>query len=142
MVFKTDERVDILEPTERSTVSLPLKLKWQVQDFQVARSGGSFLVLIDRSPMAPGDSMDALVRAELACKGAALDACLTADSLAQRGVYRTARTSLTLPRMASRPGVSDQEKDRHEITITLLDASGRRVSEAAWTVTFEVAGAA
>lgn len=128
--FKQDYRVDILNPGENDEVTLPFEVDWTVEDF-----GGHFAVFFDRSPMGPGKSLLSLVPDDDPCR--IEPTCPDAQWLAERDVYVTDRTELLVEVVADQRD-SDRSKDRHEMTIVLLDPTGRRVGESAFIKEFVV----
>jgi hypothetical protein len=135
--FTRDERVSIMTPVNRSTVTLPVTVGWKV-----APSAGiaSYLLLVDRSPQPPGETVRHFVDDLDDCKGPQLDMCLGDEYLEQRGIYRTADPQLVLDVLPARSTTSKTGERRHEVVIAPLDAHGRRVGEATWTVQFWLRG--
>lgn len=132
--FVQDERVTITAPRDRETVSLPLRLDWEVEDFEVGPGRGSFAVFIDRAPQPAGKNVASLFEDDDGCRGR--PGCPDEAYLADHGVFVTTETSLTV---ANLPQLSSGgRRDVHEATIVLLDAEGRRVGESAWFVNFNV----
>lgn len=136
--FVEDTRVDIVRPQDRSEIRLPVTIAWTVEDFAVGPGRGSFAVLVDRSPPRPGETLSWLFRGDAACKrGARL--CASDGYLADRAIFRTTRTSVTLQQVPRLAG-SEAGRTLHEATVILLDEDGRRIGESAWSVQFEVEG--
>ena len=136
--FVQDDRVDILGPKDRAEVTLPVRIAWEVKDFDVGAGAGSFGVFVDRAPQRPGKTLSWIFRGDDSCKGAAGRAiCDDPDFLRQRNVFQTTDTHLTVDLV---PKLTGQERRRqfHEATIVLLDEEGRRVGEGAWSVQFEL----
>lgn len=127
LAFIQDERVDIVEPGD-DRVRLPLTIRWDATNVE-----GSFAVIFDRSPMRPGQTVLALVPESDPCRST--HTCLDAPQLAERGVYVTTGHQVTVEQLrntnSSRDGV-----ERHDVTIVILDASGARVGESAFTREF------
>lgn len=135
LAFRQDKRVDIVAPRDRAEVSLPFEVRWTVRDFDVEGPGsGSFGLLIDRAPPAPGRTLESMVDDEPGCLPA--EGCPDADYLAERGIFKTKRTSHVVERLRD-VGVEGR-RERHEVTIVLLDRAGRRLGESAFSVEFEV----
>jgi hypothetical protein len=126
--FKQDHRVSIVTPRDNAEMSLPLHVSWKARDFD-----GYFGVFFDRSPMKPGQSLDALVPKSDPCRTRA--SCPDAAWLAERHIYVTQGTDLQVPQLPDRRE-NNRSKDRHEIVIVLLDAKGRRVGESVFTDEF------
>lgn len=125
--FVQDDRVEILAPDSDADVAVPLTVTWSVRDFD-----GTFGVLVDRSPPPPGESLSWYVRNDDDCE--LIEDCPNPAYLAERGIYSTSDTTITIDRITSKGG---QRDDIHEVTIILLDADGRRIGESAWYVEFE-----
>lgn len=106
LAFVADDRVDLVAPADRSTVSLPLTVRWTAEDLP---AGASFGVAVDTAPPRPGHAPDD-----------------------DDQVVRTAGTEVTLDRLgtSSRPG----GQGLHRITVFLLDEGGERLGESAWRV--------
>jgi hypothetical protein len=128
--FVQDERVTIDAPKDRSKVDLPLTVRWRAHDFD-----GTYAVFVDRAPQPPGRTLAWLLRDDKVC--AARPGCPDATYLAERDIHPTTTTSITIDRLPDT--TRDERRDRHEVTIILLDRKGRRIGESAFTVEFEVA---
>lgn len=130
LAFKVDRRVHITSPKDRSEVSLPVTVAWTVHDFT-----GTYAVFVDRTPQPPGKPLSWLARDDRSCHRSA--GCPDADYFATRGIYQTDQTHLTfeqLPRLSTGAG----QKERHHLTVVLLDDAGHRVGESAFEVEFTV----
>lgn len=115
-LFRVDERVSITAPEDRSEVTLPLTITWEVDGFEIRGPGapasadaGYFAVFLDRSPVPPGERV-----------------------VEARDVFTTTRTSLLIEEL---PG---DEEEQHTATIVLVDTAGTRIGESAWGVAFDV----
>ena len=116
MLFRVDERLTITAPEDRSEVTLPFTLTWDIEDFEIQSPGGEpptsqagyFAVFLDRSPVAPG-----------------------ARVVEARDVFTTTRTSLRIENVP-------RSDEQHTATIVLVDTAGNRIGESAFGVTFEV----
>lgn len=136
MAFVQDHRVRVVEPADRSTVTLPVALRWKVDGFRITGKNGSaspdagyFAVFVDRPPMPPGRSLEWLARRDDSCGDSA---CGSVKNLAD--VYSTKATELKLTRL---PATDDRrETERHEAVVVLLDGTGHRISESAFYVRF------
>jgi hypothetical protein len=138
LAFRVDKRVTITAPEDRAEVTLPLTVEWSVRDFTVTRSdsavggddAGYFAVFVDRAPQPPGKSLAWIARKDRSCRPT--DGCPDEEYLASRGIYSTTDTHITfdqLPRPAN-----DKRKERHTLTVVLLDPSGHRLGESAYQV--------
>jgi hypothetical protein len=137
--FRQDHRVDIVSPSDRSTVTLPFDLTWTVDDFDVTGptdrphpGSGYFAVLIDRAPPPPGDTIESLFRGDDSCL--ASEGCPSAERLADGYVFPTATTRLRIDRL---PPVTADHRAFHELVIVLLDGAGHRIGESAFRVHVE-----
>ena len=141
LAFRVDERLRFLAPDDRSTVQLPVTVDWEITDFDVTKPGGEtstasgyFGVFVDTTPMPPGKDLRWLVRKDRGCREA--DGCPDAEYLNARGIYTTTDTKLRLeqlPRTAK-----EDRRERHRVTVVLLDASGTRIGESAFELAFDI----
>jgi hypothetical protein len=134
LAFRTDERVEVLSPGDRDRVGLPVELRWR-STVALDRAGGprGFAVFVDRQPMRPGQSLRAVV--DDVCRRT--EGCPDLAYLQERGIYITQDTSLTIGRLNdNRPTNRTGARDAHEAVIVLIDDTGHRVGEAAYTVEF------
>lgn len=139
--FRQDRRIVIVSPAPRATVTLPLTIRWTFRDFAIAtgdKPGGSFAVLVDRDPPPPGQTLHYYFRDRIGCSEP--EGCPSIGDLEAIGVWPTTKASLSLPSIRQLLGGSGQNLDHHEVTIILLDASGRRIGESAFSTEFTVAG--
>lgn len=143
--FREDDRVAIHTPAYREKVRLPLTIEWDARGFditgptgQASQSAGYFAVLIDTEPLPPGESLAYYGRDDTSCRPAA--GCPDEEYLAARGVFTATETEFRVERLAPTAGVdvAAGDRDRHEVTIILLDGTGRRIGESVWTQPFEV----
>lgn len=112
-------------------MTTPLHVEWTDS---APRPGGSYLVLIDRSPMPPGETVRWFAKGDDDC--AATPTCPDELYLARRGV--TVATSTTVDIAIVPPLTGSREGTFHELTIIRLDADGRRDGETATTTQFKV----
>jgi hypothetical protein len=128
--FRVDKRLHFTAPKDRALVQAPVTLAWTMRDFS-----GTFAVFVDRDPIKPGQTLKAVGKSDSACR---LDPrCPDANYLALRGVYTTAKTTITLPRVAELTDTGD-DTQLHDVIIVLLDANGHRVGESFWHTTFKM----
>lgn len=133
VTFHVDDRVRIVSPQEREKVRLPVTVDWTVEDFDVARDG-RFVVFVDQSPPPPGEHLRWVFRKDRSCRAA--DGCPDDTLLETNFIYPTTETQVTLetlPDFSDRPG-----KEYHEVTVVLVDPSGRRIGESAFFIRFEL----
>lgn len=136
MAFIQDNRVRIIEPRDRTTVTLPVTLRWTLNGFTVTgRNGeqmpnaGYFAIFIDRPPIPPGQSLEWYASQDDSCGD---NSCGTVSNIS--GVHTTKET--TLP-VAQLPALRTREDlETHEAVIILMDGTGRRIGESAFYVRF------
>jgi hypothetical protein len=139
LAFVKDDRLEITSPASRADVKPPVTISWKVRDFEVTGETGSgddgagyFAVFVDKAPVPPGRSLAWLARDDTHCL--ATRGCPNETYLADRGVYSTSETTLTLKRLPDLNAYQGHEN--HEVTVVLLDGTGHRIGESAWYVNF------
>jgi len=125
LAFRVDDRVRITSPADRAEVTLPLTVSWTARDFS-----GRFAVFVDRAPEPPGKPLSWVARKDHSCRAA--DGCPDEEYLAARGIYSTSDTHITFDQLP-RPS-NTKQKERHTITVVLLDQAGKRIGESAFEV--------
>ena len=120
LLFRNDHRVTILSPKNNAAVAEPVSVRWSAREF-VAGQDGQFAVFVDRDPMPPGEGIE----------------YFAASNRAQ-GVFLLNETNLTIDVFTRRTGVDPAERDHHDVTVVLLDTSGRRIGESAGFVEFRI----
>lgn len=139
LLFSQDRRIDIVSPERNEKVALPLTVRWSLDpDVEIGRDIGSFALFFDLEPQPPRKNLAHLARGDIDCERT--PGCPDADYFAQRGIFVTKDTSFTLDELLPVAGVDVEkgERDVHDVTIVVLDAQGRRTSEAFWSRTFEI----
>ncbi len=138
LAFRQDDRLQVVAPIPRSTVRLPVELRWTMTDDEEGSGGrrvAAFAVFVDRPPMPPGEDFDYFAQDDPQCLRN--PACPDIAYLRARGIYKTTRSSLTLTTLPdTRPGEQADAKERHEISIALLDESDQRIGESALYIDF------
>jgi hypothetical protein len=141
--FRIDDRLQILRPADREAVSLPLTIEWDISDFEVTGPDGSddphrgyFGVFVDRAPQPPNETVEWFAKDDESCRPA--DGCPDEQYLADRGVHTTTDTEFVIETLPPPPTDQADRRELHEVTIVLLDGSGRRIGESAFTAEFEV----
>ena len=132
IAFREDDRLTFTSPGDRDEVTLPVTVTWDVEDFDVPEDG-SFAVFVDRAPQPPGKTLEWLARNDDSCRST--DGCPGAEWFAERDVYPTTETEITIERLPAR---TDDRRELHEVTVVLVDGDGRRIGETGWTVEFQV----
>jgi hypothetical protein len=123
VAFVRDDRVKAVEPKDFATVATPVQFAWKGH----LRAGEQYAVFVDRAPIRPGQEIVAVT--DDACRRR--PGCPTADELAPLGVYVVRAPRLKL---LAFPVSGNDRRTTHEITIVIVDGSGRRTDEAAETV--------
>lgn len=146
VAFTQDRRLHILAPEDRQTVELPFDVRWEVTGFTVtgpdqtdgeSDDRGFFGLFFDRSPIAPGEDMRSVAADDESCLRT--PGCPDQDYLNERNIYTTTDTVFTVDTIAdTRPPERLEAKDWHEVTIVLIDPSGERIGESAFSVRFVV----
>lgn len=118
LAFRADDRLTILTPEDRSDVTFPLTIEWEIERFEIEPPGspvregaGHFALYLDRAPARPGKPV-----------GQGSD------------IFSTTETRVVLD---SPPPGFDMDA-QHTATIVLVDGAGNRIGESAYDVTFEV----
>lgn len=141
LAFKVDERLRFVSPQDRSMVTLPVTIDWEIDDFDVtgpggepSKTGGYFGVFVDGTPMPPGEDLRWLARKDRGCRAA--EGCPDAKYLSDKSVYTTTETQLRLEQLPR--NADDDRRERHYVTVVLLDADGVRIGESAFELAFDV----
>ena len=129
-------------PHNRQKVTLPITVRWTVDQFNVtgptataAERAGYFAVLVDRSPQPPGQPLTWFARNDRSCRRVAT--CRDTAYLNRHDVYPTTDTTFPLSAVRAPPSGS-KGKNLHDVTVVLLDGTGRRLGETAFNLTFEL----
>lgn len=145
LAFRVDDRLHVVEPSPGSAVSLPVTLRWTVEDFTLRAPDGSddpdagyFALFVDSTPVGPGRPLSDVARSDEVC--AATAGCPDAQYLRERNVYTTTETRFTLETVPERPTAEVGESKAHEVTIILLNGRNERIGETALPVEFVLAG--
>lgn len=129
LAFREDTRVQVVEPGDRSTVTLPVTVAWSAEEVD-----GPYAVFVDRSPMPPGKTVAWLFRDDKSC--VVSQGCPDEAYLSDHGVFVTDERQVVLERLP-RFGDGDR-REWHEATVVLLDDDGTRLGESAFAVAFDV----
>ena len=143
MLFVKDDRLQFTAPEDYALVELPLRLEWEMEEFEVLDRGqtpaptedaGYFAVFVDRAPVKPGETLEAVANGDPVCEDN--PGCVDRAYLKAAGVYTTREPSLTLRLVKA---LSSREKIQlHQATVVLLDSEGRRIGEHAWFRQFKL----
>jgi hypothetical protein len=129
-----DTRLRINVPVDRSTVTPPIEVRWTAHGIPPAER--RFLVIVDGSPQPPGKGVDWFARNDDICR--ATPGCPDTRYLENQHIFLTRKTRLTIPALAPHPDEPPVRRNRHDVTVVLIDAQGRRVGETAGFVEFTV----
>jgi hypothetical protein len=139
LIFHDDHHLTIVEPARNSAVRLPLTVRWTADPVLTSERSRTkrFVVFVDRPPIKPGQKLRAVAGTDEVCRRT--PGCPDEGYLARNNVYVTAASEVTLiglpnNRRQNREGA----RDAHVLTIILIDASGERVDERAYSVEFTV----
>lgn len=130
LAFRKDTRFSWVSPESGEQVRTPFELAWEMTDYE-----GIFAVFFDRTPMAPGDTLLDLVPDSDPCRRQAT--CPDAEWLADEDIFVTAETSVLIQDVRDGSG-RGSDRDPKEVTIVLLDETGRRTSETAFVREFTI----
>lgn len=138
LAFVQDDRVEIIAPESHEKVTLPVTVRWRVDGFRITgRDGGSdpnagyFGVFVDRAPVPPGKALNWIARDDRHCL--ASPGCPDELYLADRDTYSTDQTFFTFAQLPDQDAYRGHET--HEVSVVLLDGTGRRIGESAWYIT-------
>lgn len=143
--YQPDSRVEIVSPRQGERVALPVRLRWEVEGFDVTGArwrdptfdlpgppatdlddSGYFAVFVDRPPIPVGVELMSLAEGNVDCERA--PGCPDGRWFADRGIYITNGTELVLETLADRRPNTDAN-DWHEVTIVLVNDGDGEVGE-------------
>lgn len=137
--FRNDDRLVFASPGVRELVSAPVTVRWSMSDFEAVGLDGSrtadrgvFAIFVDRAPMPVGQDLRWLFRDDPRC--ARTRDCPDADFLADNDVFLTTEPSLVLEQLPQVDALDGEET--HDVSVVLLDGTGRRAVESAWYLPF------
>ena len=142
LAFRVDHRLHFLTPKSRQLVRAPFTVAWTMRDFTVVglhdgpvdRHSGYFAVFVDRAPVKPGQSLQAVVNDDSGCRNN--PSCVNPSMLANHQVYVTTRPQLRVPLIGA---LADHDKIQlHDLTVIILDTSGHRIGEYQWDLEFKM----
>jgi hypothetical protein len=118
-VFRNDHRIAIDSPHSFASVHQPLTVSWSAPGFSAPRDG-KFAVFFDLAPPPPGQTLGDI------------------PPLQKRFVRVVDTTHVEAPAFTHDTSATGPLQDHHEVTVILLDPQGRRISETAGYVEFDV----
>jgi hypothetical protein len=138
LAFVQDDRVEIVSPRSHDKVTLPVTVRWNVKEFRISGkdgrsdpNAGYFALFVDRAPVPPGKTLDWIARDDRRCR--AIPGCPDELYFADREVFTTDKTSFTFEHLPDQEAYQGHEI--HDLSIVLLDGTGRRIGESAWYIT-------
>lgn len=128
--FRESADVKILSPAMESVVDVPVVLRWSSS----LPRNTVYAVFVDRAPIQPGRTLKSLAQNDGPCNQN--PTCPDTLYLTQHYVFVTKNREL---RLAPLPFIGKHDRlNVHDATIVVLDESGRRRDEAAYSVRFRV----
>ncbi|MCU1602809.1 MAG: hypothetical protein JWO22_3518 [Frankiales bacterium] len=128
--FRQDRRLSFTSPKADALTTVPVKLSWSMKDYATGPDSAQYAVFVDTAPIKVGQTVRSLVPPNTAA--GSVEPLLNA-----KNIYRTPATSIILKSIPDIAYDTDK-RQRHTVTIVLLDASGKRESESAWTRSFDL----
>lgn len=133
--FTNDNRLTFTAPPARKLVKVPVTVSWSMKDFDLVgldgskdKGKGAFAVFVDAAPMPIGKDLKWVARKDSGCQRD--PQCPNAQFLADRGIFVTTNTSVTLETLPeASTGIGDEQ---HYVNVVLLDGTGHRIGESAW----------
>ena len=135
--FRADHRLDVEAPEAESEVQLPVTVRWSADDYP-NEPGEHFALFVDRAPIAP----DRQIRFRVCTEGEKLPPQLgqlrkpCKDD--RKTIFLTDELSFEFECFEPRFTAPERERNKHTVTIVLLDADDRRIGEGATSVRFEI----
>jgi hypothetical protein len=122
--FKQDHRLSFIAPASDQLTHLPVTISWAM------RTSGDyhFGVFVDQQAIKVGHNIDSVLPDGTKP---------TRSLLAEDNVYKTDQDHVTL-RIVPDVQYDKASRQRHAVTIVLLDAAGNRINESAWTREFDL----
>lgn len=137
ITFAADRRLEITSPGPEESVDLPVRVTWDVEDFDLS-GGNQFGLFVDRVPIGPRRD----VRLRVCTEGEKLPPQagsfrkLCKDD--RKSVFLTGETSFRFTCFDPQFDKPKRTRDVHTVSVVLLDRNGRRVGEAVDTIKFRV----
>lgn len=139
--FVADERVRWVTE-DRLVTTLPLELSWALDGYDLVGADGSrrddagyVAIFLDREPQPPSTTLDLLAERDDDCQ--ADPSCPDQAWFHDHGIYPvTDGTTLQIDHI--RPPVDEGRRETHDLTLVLLDGTGRRQGESAFRITVEI----
>jgi hypothetical protein len=136
--FEVDRDLKFLEPDDTERVSLPVTVAWKA-GADALEGGNRFAVFLDKSPVGPRD----IVRIRL-CGDRESEPPVAGQNRRRcredlgRHVWLTRDTELVLDCIRPREGAPDRVRNRHTLSVIVVDEDNVRVGQAGISRTFEI----
>lgn len=116
-------------------MAAPVRVTWESRLLPQSASG--YAVFVDKAPIHPRQSLRAVAKGDESCLHTR--GCPDAAYLRAHDVFLTTATTVTIPYFATLPGAERHDRRPiHEVTVVLVDRSGYRVGEYAYSVQFRL----
>lgn len=122
--FVQDHRLSFTAPASDQLTRLPVTISWSMK----TPGDYHFGVFVDQQAVKVGQNIDSVLPK---------DTKPTTALLAEANVYETDQDHITL-RFIPDLQYDRASRQRHDVTIVLLDASGNRINESAWVREFDL----
>jgi hypothetical protein len=130
--FEDSNALHDIRPTSLQSTSTPATLSWRAKPLP---PGQKYLVLVDQSPMEPGQSVKDLV--DDSCK--ATKGCPNRAYFDAHYMYETTGNRVKIASVPVAGAYDTQDlSDLHHVAIVVLDRANRRVGEQIWTTDVRV----
>jgi hypothetical protein len=136
--FEVDRDLKFLEPDDTERVSLPVTVAWKAGD-DALEGGNRFALFLDKNPVGPRD----VVRVRL-CGEREKEPPVAGQNrrrcVADLGkhIWLTRDTELVLDCIKPKEGAGDRVRNRHTLSVIIVDERNQRVGQAGITRTFEI----
>lgn len=135
--FKAEHRLDVEAPEPEAEVQLPVTVRWTADDYP-RHEGEHFALFVDRAPIAPDREVRFRVCTEGEKQPPQLGQLRKPCKDDRETIFLTTRTSFAFDCFEPRFTAPKRERNKHTVTIVLLDRDGRRIGEDASSVRFEI----
>ncbi len=132
--FRTDDRLEIVAPRDRTLVSLPTTIAWRIP--RGVEGWSRYAVFLDTSPMPFGKNLRYLARYDKACQRQVT--CPDTAWLEDRGVYVTSTDSVRIETLKDLRRDRGDARDEHEAVVVPISPDGDRIGEYAYYIQFYV----
>jgi hypothetical protein len=137
ITLRADRRLKMVSPKDEDKVRLPTKVTWAATDFDTSK-GNHFGVFVDRSPLGPRKDLRFRICTEQEKQPVQAGEDRKPCKDDRKTVFLTNETSFTFTCFEPKVNAPKRTRYDHTVTVILLDASNKRVGEAATSVKFQV----